>query len=112
MSDIIINVDALVCETPVMGTIYRQNGYMFNWQSVWDDYVVLGINATIRLFYASDGMPEQEYQGSFLPLPGNADMYHITDVFGGFDQTNFRIVFEVPDSCTFTFTIPYSEVVS
>lgn len=115
MSDIIINVDALQCQSPVMGDTYRTGGtYKFNWSSVWDDYVALGMNAQIRLYYSGDFQPEQPYTGIALPLPGNANMYEISDQFGGFDQVNFRIVFDVDngDGCSFTFNIPYSSVIT
>ena len=114
MADIIIDVEAFQCERPIMKEIYRNGGaYRFNWSSKWDDYIAMGINATIKIYYVGDFQPEQLYQGTAIPFPGNADMYPITDHPPiGFDQTDFRIVFEVEGSCKFEFLIPYSQVIT
>ena len=114
MSNIIFNVAALECEKPIMKDIYREGGsYKFNWSSKWDEYNAIGINATIRMFYKGDFQPEKEYLGTGLPFPGNADMYPISDhPPTGFDQTDFRFVFEIEDTCSFEFIIPYSQVIT
>lgn len=121
MADIIIDVEAFQCQEPIVKDTFRVgNGYLFNWSSIWDDYVAMGINATIDLWYSWDGGNQNvHYSGTSLPLPGNADMYLIPYTVDsgadgdlpGHDQMDFRLVFSVePDGCTFTYNIPYSQI--
>jgi hypothetical protein len=114
MSDIIINVAEFQCESPIMGATYRDLGsggaYIFNWTSQWDNYIALGLNAQVRLFYSGDGNPEVEYTNQ--TMPGNANQLVISDL-PGYDTTSFKVVFNVDggDTCSFTFDIPYSSII-
>jgi hypothetical protein len=118
MGNIIINAAEFQCESPVIGTTYRNissgGGYVFNWTSEWDNYATLGLNTQIRLFYIGDGQPEQLYTGVAIPLPGNANSLQISDQFGFYDQTDFRLVFDIDngDTCSYTFNIPYSSIIT
>lgn len=122
MSNIIIDVGAFECQEPIMKETYRFNeGYRFNWESLWDNYITMGINATIDMWYSWDGGNQNlHYSGTSLPFPGNANMFVIPystngGVDGnlpGHDQMDFRFVFEIEGICTFTYNIPYADIIN
>jgi hypothetical protein len=112
MGNIIFNVAEFQCQSPVIGDTFRQGAnYIFNWTSEWDNYIALGLNATVRLFYSGDGQPYQEYTA--VSIPGNANSF-LVDQLIGYDTTSFKVVFDIDggDTCSFNFDIPYSSIIT
>lgn len=111
MANIVFNVDEFRCEEPIIGDTHRfGNEWRFKWDSKWDIYVAMGINAKVRLFYKGDGNPEVEYLNQ--TLPGVAEPFILNDI-PSYDGVDFRLLFEVDDgtTCTYTFLIPNSSVI-
>lgn len=112
MSDIIINVKEFICESPIIGNVYRDltstGDYIFNWTSKGESYAALGLITEIRLFYSGDGQPEVQYTGQ--PVPFNAVNFNIGVLF--FDTASFRLEFLVGggDTCYYSIDIPYSSI--
>lgn len=111
MGNIIINTDAFVCESPVIGNTYRQGGnYIFNWTTKGNEYTALGLATEIRLFYIPETVfPEEPYTSQ--PVPFNANNFDIGSL--SYDQTSFRLEFLVNggDTCYYSIDIPYSSII-
>lgn len=113
MANIIFNIDAFVCESPIVGDTFRQGAsYIFNWETKGDDYTALGLNVSIKLFYTPEiVLPEEEYTA--VPIPFIANSF-LVDQLPGFDQVSFRLEFSVDDgnTCYYSIDIPYSSIIT
>ena len=111
MANIIISVEEFQCESPIIGTTYRQGGnYIFNWTTKGNEYNALGLVAEIRLFYIPETtQPEEPYTAQAVPF--NADNFDIGPL--PYDQTSFRLEFLVDggDTCYYSIDIPYSSII-
>lgn len=107
--DIVINIEAFQCITPIINQTYRNDEYTYSFNWVWSNYSNQGVTSRVRLYYTGDGNPEQEY--TLSNIPNNANNFSIT--LPSYDITTFRIVFTVNDGnlCSNEFLIPYSQII-
>jgi hypothetical protein len=111
MANIVMNLAAFACESPVIGTTTRNNSnYSFNYTTKGALYQSYGLAVTIKLFYGGDGAPvNTQYTATTVPF--NATNFTITPP--SFDTTDFRIEFSVDNgsTCFYAINIPYSSII-
>lgn len=114
MGNIIFNIDAFICQPPIIGNVYRNmstsGDYVFNWMSEGDIYESYGLDVKIKLFIIPEQtQPEQEYTGSIIPY--NASNFSIGVL--NYDSANFRLELSIDDgsTCYHSINIPYSTII-